>query len=51
MSDAGSPPSPFPTPLVAGPTKEALEEFSSEVVVALDRVLANVDAVPGYKAR
>jgi hypothetical protein len=43
-------PSPFPSSLVVDPTKEALEEFRSKVVVALDRVLANKDAVPRNEA-
>jgi hypothetical protein len=51
MFETRTPPPPFPSSLVADPTEEAFEEWSSEVVVALDRVLAEVDAVPGYKAR
>ena len=45
MSNTGSPPPTFPSSLAADPTKEALEEFRSEVVVVLDRVQANKDAV------
>jgi hypothetical protein len=36
MSNTRPLPSPFPSSLVADPTKEALEEFRSKVVVALD---------------
>jgi hypothetical protein len=49
MSNTRSSPSPFPSSLVADPAKEAFKELSSEVVVALDRVLAHVDAVPNNK--
>lgn len=49
MSDTRSSPSPFPSSLVADPAEEAFKELSSEVVVALDRVLAHVDAVPSNK--
>jgi hypothetical protein len=51
MSNTRSSPSPFPSSLVADPAEEAFKELSSEVVVALDRVLAHVDAVPSNKAR
>jgi hypothetical protein len=49
MSDTRSSPSPFPSSLVADPAEETFKELSSEVVVALDRVLAHVDAVPSNK--
>jgi len=51
MSDTRSPSSPFPSSLVAGLTKKPLEEGRSEVMVALDGVLAYIDTVPGYKTR
>jgi hypothetical protein len=50
MFNTRPPPSPFPLLLVADPTKEALEEFRSKVVVALDRILANKDAVSRNEA-
>jgi len=49
MSDTRSSPSPFPSSLVADPAEEAFKELSSKVVVALDRVLAHVDAVTSNK--
>ena len=49
MSNTRSSPSPFPSSLVADPAEEAFKELSSEVAVALDRVLAYVDAVPSNK--
>ncbi len=45
MSETRSPPSSLPSSLVANPTKEALKEMGSEVVVALAGVLTNKDAV------
>ena len=51
MFETRTPPPPLPSSLVADPTKEALEEWSSEVVVALDWVLADVDIVPSCKTR
>jgi hypothetical protein len=49
MSDTRSSLSPFPSSLVADPAKETFKELSSEVVVALDRVLAHIDTVPSNK--
>jgi hypothetical protein len=51
MLDTGSSLSPFPSSLVANPTKETFEESSGEVVVALDQVLSNEDAVPSQEVR
>lgn len=49
--DTRSSPSPFPSSLVTNPTKETFEESSREVVVALDRVLSDEDAVPGQEVK
>jgi hypothetical protein len=49
MFETRTPPPLLPSSLVADPTEEAFEERSSKIVVALDRVLAEVDTVSGYK--
>ena len=51
MSDTRLPLSPLPLLLVIDLTKKALKKAHSKVIVALDRVLANIDAILGYKAR
>jgi hypothetical protein len=51
MSNTKLPPSPFPLSLVVDLIKKALKEFCSKVVVALDQVLANKDAILKNKAR
>ena len=51
MFEATPPSAPFPSSLVAYPTKEALEEWSIEVVVVLDRVLVDKATVASHKAR
>jgi hypothetical protein len=50
MFETRTPLPPLLLSLVADPTKEAFEEWSSEVVVALDRVHANKYAVPKSEA-
>jgi len=45
MSNAGSPPSPFPSSLVTDPAKEAVQELSVNLLKTLNQILLNESAV------
>ena len=50
MLDAGPPPSPFPSSLIADPAQEAVEKIGRDFVKALGRVLCDKSAVSKRKA-
>lgn len=51
MPNAGPPPSPFPSSLVADPAQEAVEKGGRDILKGLDGVLASEGAVSKSKAR
>jgi hypothetical protein len=50
MLDSGPPPAPFPSSLVEGPAREAVEKVGRDFLKALNGVLSDEGAVPKSKA-
>jgi hypothetical protein len=48
--DSRTPASPLPSSLIADPAKEALKELSRDLVIALDRIFSDEDAVSKEKS-